>query len=167
MIELITMGKKMLDIVKKGERTRLNEDEKLRIIPKNSIDDINLWSEWKSGRINFGMFTKDLFGRKIVDIDLAVEYSYNGKYNGRGCYVGNISVVPIKMKLPVFCSINIKCHHLDTLNIAKFTEDVHVLVKLRVEIYLKNIFQQVRRGNAIIKIYGDGEYTISWNFCHS
>ncbi len=96
--QVIALGEKIYEIVKKGQPVLNVSTAPISVLPKN-IDgtpvDIFQTSNWsmpftRKVKLEY----KNLYGSKVVTFDYTVMFVHSGKFNGKGAYLTAVQVVP-------------------------------------------------------------------------
>ena len=96
--QVIALGEKIYEIVKKGQPVLNVSTAPISVLPKNSDGspvDIFQTSDWSMPLTRkVKLEYKNLYGSKVVTFDYTVMFVHSGKYNGKGAYLTAVQVVP-------------------------------------------------------------------------
>lgn len=96
--ELIALGERVYEIVKKGKPVLTTSYAPISVLPKDSsgnavdIFQTSNWSMPKTRKVKLQY--KNLYGASVVSFDYTVLFVHSGKYNGKGAYLTSVQVVP-------------------------------------------------------------------------
>ncbi len=96
--QVIALGEKIYEIVKKGQPVLNVSTAPISVLPKNadgSPVDIFQTSNWSMPLTRkVKLEYKNLYGSKVVTFDYTVMFVHSGKYNGKGAYLTAVQIVP-------------------------------------------------------------------------
>ena len=96
--QVIALGEKIYEIVKKGQPVVNTSSAPISVLPKNndgSPVDIFQTTNWSMPLTRkMKLEYKNLYGSKVVTFDYTVMFVHSGKYNGKGAYLTAVQIVP-------------------------------------------------------------------------
>jgi hypothetical protein len=96
---LSVIGTLAWNLIKSGEPMSGHNFPKISVLPKGA-EDWSLYEGWKPGRaFIYHVKYNNYMGVEVVDYSFRVTYMYDGKRNGVGSYLSNVSVSPAELKV--------------------------------------------------------------------
>jgi hypothetical protein len=101
--QVIALGEKIYEIVKKGQPIVNTSSAPISVLPKNidgSPVDMFQTSNWSmplSRKVKLEY--KNGFGSKVVVFDYTVMFVHSGRYNGKGAYLTAVQIVPTNVSV--------------------------------------------------------------------
>ncbi len=153
--KLITLGSKVWDFVVNNKPNADYKIVKTSILPSG----ITSWTQltgWKRPiskvyRVEF----KDIFGHVAGSFDYRITYVAGGGYNGKGKFLGEISFVPMNIKLRTDRSLTVRAELSDPLNYG--TEEDPVAAAQMIVTWSSPTTPRFQMNSAEFFIYGTGE----------
>ena len=96
--ELIALGERVYELVKKGKPVLNMEYAPISVLPKDgngrAVEALETegWSAPRSERVS--MVYRNGFGASVVTFDYNVIFAYGGSYDGKGAYITAAQVIP-------------------------------------------------------------------------
>lgn len=102
--DLIALGEKIYEIVKKGKPTTKTDFTAVSVVPRNQetkeyVDPFDLEGFSMPLERSFSTRITNGLGKEVVRFDYIIVYSYGGSWNGSGKYLTNVIVAPKNIKV--------------------------------------------------------------------
>jgi hypothetical protein len=109
--DLIALGERVYEIVKKGKPVLNMDYAPMSILPKDgtgrAVDmfETENWSRPVAAKVR--MAFKNGFGSEVVTFNYTIVYSHSGSYEGRGAYLTALQVIPSNVNVSWGFSLNV------------------------------------------------------------
>lgn len=140
--DIILLGEKVFDIIKKGAPVVDIKRDSLAVIPRG----ITSWEQlagWKSPVTKvFRITMLNGFKQSMVDMRLKISAVYGGSYKNAGRYLSNVTLIPSMVKTSWGVTLDVWTESRDPVNIGSLKNPVAGL-GMDVRYRAKTIFSQV------------------------
>ena len=109
--DIIALGERVYEIIKKGKPVLNMEYAPISVLPKDGagravdVMDTEGWSMPVGRKVR--MVYKNGFGSSVVTFDYTIVYSHSGSQDGRGAYITALQVVPSNVSVSWGFSLNV------------------------------------------------------------
>lgn len=109
--DIIALGERIYEIVKKGKPVLNMDYAPMSVLPKDGagravdVMDTEGWSMPVARKVK--MAYKNIYGATVVSFDYTIVYSHSGSYEGRGAYLTALQVVPANVNVSWGFSLNV------------------------------------------------------------
>jgi hypothetical protein len=115
---------------------------------------LNGWS--RPVGTKFGFYADNRLGQRVMDVDYVVFRTYNGKYNGKGRFLTNVTALPTKTKVSWGYTLNMSVDAAKPTNVGS-SENPVAGMQMTVAWTMSNPIQD-HRGRSVFYMEGDGTF---------
>lgn len=153
--EIIAVGKLIWNIIEKNQPKVDTKANRLSVIPKLAADwtDLERWSNPES-RV-FKISYKNGFGSEVVRFSFRVVYLFGGRFNGKGKYLGNVSVIPMDTYVAWGYTLNSRAEFPIVVNVGTLADPV-AAAQLDITWEVETVMKKSRE-SASYFVRGDGQ----------
>lgn len=105
----VTLGKKIWDIVVANKPVVNVETQKVSVLPQAQTDwrKMSNWSPRPFAK-TYVLEAKNAYGARVIKHAYTVAFNYGGKYNGRGAFLANATIIPSQVEVAWGYKLNSK-----------------------------------------------------------
>lgn len=151
--KIINTGKKIWAIIEAGRPVVNIKSDWASAVP----DGTKHWSQlhsWKKPKVvNYGFSAKNLYGMNVIDLVFRVIYTYGGQLDGKGQFLTNVKLVPLKINVLWGYDLDVNVEVPDVFNTGT-KEDPIGAMEMVVTSSIKTVFKTSIKGQTF---YVDGK----------
>lgn len=151
---IINVGSRVWDIIKANEPVVDIKTTYAAALPAGVAHwgELSAWKAPKGHRFGFVMENK--LGAKVVDVDAVVWRTTHGSYKGKGKYLTNVTVEPVRARVLWGYTLDIASAVSEPANVGTSEEPIAALT-IKLSYGVKNIIQE-HRGKFVFYTTGEG-----------
>ena len=152
----ITIGERIWQLVANSKPSATVTTQRISVLPNEQRDWAQIES-WKGPATRtYEIAAKNGWGSKVVMHRYTIAWNYGGRYNGKGAYIGNLTMIPTAVSVSFGYSLNARVVVGDAVNMASAQEPVPAL-PIQVESTITNILKH-SQGTEAFYVSGNGEF---------
>lgn len=152
----ITVGERVWQLVSNNRPTASVSTHRVSVLPA-SVEDWAQIESWQGPAARtFEVVARNLLGSTVVRNKYTVAWNYGGKFNGKGAYIGNLTMIPTDISVSFGYTLNSRVVVGDAVNIASTNDPVPAL-NFQVEYSVTNIIKHIQMAESFF-VTGKGGF---------
>lgn len=152
----ITVGERVWQLVANNRPTASVTTHRVSVLPA-AIEDWSQVEGWQGPAARtFEVVARNLLGATVVRNKYTVAWNYGGKFNGKGAYIGNLTMIPTDISVSFGYTLNSRVVVGDAVNIASAADPVPAL-NFQVEYTVTNIIKHIQSAESFF-VTGQGGF---------
>lgn len=152
----ITVGERVWQLVANNRPTASVSTHRVSVLPASQED----WAQiegWQGPAARtFEVVARNILGSTVVRNKYTIAWNYGGKYNGKGAYIGNLTMIPTDISVSFGYTLNSRVVVGDAVNIASTNDPVPAL-NFQVEYSVTNVFKHIQSAESFF-VTGKGGF---------